>query len=439
MGASTDRVELRRGMTVDRWARKVSARSYDAAVRNFEQVGTGARPAWWRTLLYVLAAVVMSVVSAAMSRPVWDLNHDGSGGVAVLSLFAALGLPVMLCWRHRIPFTCTLVAAGASLLLPIGNGLPLLALATLIGRRRGPAVWWTTACVTLTSIWVAVADARAQPRGASFLKTIFGPQHTDPAQNASFTVVELVIVIVVGLAVSIGAGMLVRSRREAASATNAVEAERATSGQLGDELARRDERERIAREVHDAMGHRLSLLSLYAGALEANSGSDPRVVQSAHLVRQSAGEAMDDLRSLLNLLREPMGSDQPAVPLSELPKMVQESFGAGQQLSSSIFIQDADSAPAPLTRAVYRIVQELLTNARKHAPAELVVLMVEGSPAAGVSIDVHNRYVGGGDSSGSSRGLKGIRERTELLGGTMQFGLDADQFRVHVTLPWRTS
>lgn len=416
----------------------VVPQSYDAAVINYEQVGVGGRPAWWRTLLFALAAAALSLVSAAFSRPVWDLQHGGSGGLAVLGALAAIGLPVMLIWRHRIPFTCTLVAAGASLLLPIGNALPLLALATLIGRRRGPAVWWTTACVALTSTWVVLEDARAQPRGASFLKLVFGPSHGDPARDASLTVFEIITAIVLGLAISIGAGMLVRSRREAATASSAVEAERATSGQLGDELARRDERERIAREVHDAMGHRLSLLSLYAGALEANSGSDPRVVQSAHLVRQSAGEAMDDLRSLLNLLREPMGSDQPAVPLSELPKMVQESFGAGQRLSSSIFIQDADSAPAPLTRAVYRIVQELLTNARKHAPQEQVVLTVEGSPAAGVSIDVHNRYVGSGDSSGSSRGLKGIGERAQLLGGTMQYGLDGDQFRVHVTLPWRT-
>ncbi|MFT8394790.1 sensor histidine kinase [Propionibacterium sp.] len=406
---------------------------------NYERVGSDRRPVWWHTVLLVLSALVACLASASYSPPVWGMQHGSSGGMGVLAMFASLGLPFLLCWRHRWPFIITLVAAGVSVVIPIGNGLPLICLATLIGRRRGPAVWWTTVCVGLTSIWVVLADARAEPRGASFLKIVFGPQPSDQAQFAQLGVTEIFAVLVLGMGMAVGTGLLVRSRREAVTATGVAQAAQATTGQLGDELARREERERIAREVHDAMGHRLSLLSLYAGALEANSGDDPKVSESAHLVRQSAGEAMNDLRSLLNLLREPVGTDQPAVPLSDLAKVVQESFGAGQQLSSSIFIQDADSASAPLSRAVYRIVQELLTNARKHAPHEQVLLTVEGNPASGVVIDARNRYVEGGGPSGSSRGLKGIEERTHLLGGTMRYGLDGDQFRVHVTLPWRIS
>ncbi len=406
-------------------------------------VGAGGRPPWWRTAIYLPVAMFMALVSAAFSPAGWQLEHDGSNLmslIAVLGILAAFALPVLLVWRHRIPYITALVAAGTSLVLPIGNGLALVALATLIGRRRGPAVWLTTGAAALTVTWVSVADAVAQPRGASFLKQLFSPQHADLAADVDLGVAEVVILVVVSLALAIGAGLLVQWRRMVSSAESAVRAERAASGRLGDEVARRQERERIAREVHDALGHRLSLLTLHAGALEANAGVDSRVAQSARLVRESATTAMDDLRSLLTMLREPEAASQPPVPLSALASVVRESFGAGQAVSSSILIQDPDGADPALTRAVYRIVQELLTNARKHAPTEQVFLTVDGSPAEGIVIEARNRYPGGWNRGGNeSRGLTGIGERANLLGGNLRYGLDGDQFRVRVTLPWRAT
>lgn len=408
----------------------------------FEQVGPGVRPPWWRTAAFVLATAFFALTSMVFSPLSWAMQHDPSGGTVLLgglAMVVAVALPFGLIWRHRYPFLTALVPAAVSLVLPIGNALPLLGLAALIGRRRGPAVAWTAAAVALSSTWVTIADALAQPRGASFWKAWLGP--TDGRHAAAFDLapVQVGAIAALGLALAIGAGLLVRSRREAASATDAVQAERAASGRLGDEVARRQERERIAREVHDAMGHRLSLLNLHAGALEANSPDDPRVAQSARLIRESAGAAMDDLRSLLALLREPAGAEQPAVPLSELATVVQESFGAGQPLSSSIFVQDPDAADPALSRAVFRIVQEVLTNARRHAPGQQTFLTVQGSPASGVVIDARNRYVGGwGEGpAGRSRGLAGIAERAELLGGRAAYGLEGDVFRVRVELPWR--
>lgn len=286
---------------------------------------------------------------------------------------------------------------------------------------------------------MVVADAMAQPRGASLGKAFLGPPGGSYAEITHLSVTEIVIIVVVGLGLSIGSGVLVRSRREAASAHRTVAAERAVSGRLGDEVARSQERERIAREVHDAMGHRLSLLNLHAGALEANATDDPRLAQSARLVRESAGAAMDDLRSLLDVMREPVGAELPPKPLSHLAQVVHESFGAGQPVSSSIFVQDTDSVDPALTRAVYRVVQEMLTNARKHAPGQQVFLTVEAGPASGIVIDARNRYVGtpAGGAAGTSRGLVGIAERVGLLNGTALWGLDGDMFRVHVELPWR--
>ncbi|HEX2856301.1 MAG TPA: histidine kinase [Propionibacteriaceae bacterium] len=406
----------------------------------YEIVGADARPPWWRTAIYLPVVMFASLIAAVFSPAAWQLQHNGSNVmslVAVLAMAASFGLPLLLLWRHRIPFVTTLAAAATSLLLPIGTALPLVGLATLIGRRRGRAVWLTAGAVVVTTVWVTVADALAQPRGASFLKQLFSAQDADPSATIDLGPAEVIVTLVVVLGLAVGAGLLVQWRRIVSSAESAVEVERAASGRLGDEVARRRERERIAREVRDSLGHRLSLLTLHAGALEANAGGDSRVAQSAHLVRESATAAMDDLRSLLAMLREPEASAQPPVPLSALASVVHESFGAGHAVSSSILIQDPDSADPALTRAVYRIVQELLTNARKHAPHEQVFLTVDGSPAQGIVIEARNRFIGGWNGMApESRGLTGIGERAHLLGGEMRYGVDADQFGVRVALPW---
>ncbi|HHU40127.1 MAG TPA: two-component sensor histidine kinase [Propionibacterium sp.] len=413
-------------------------------VLEYELVGDGARPPWWRTLLLVLPISLLSLASVVFSPLGSAMSAENPDGATVLAAAGALTLaffgPVVLFWRHRFPFLITVVAALVAVVIPIGNLLAFGALAALIGRRRGPAVWATTALVTATSTWVVIADALAQPREASVSKTILGPPGGDPRAAIDLAPGVVVTVALVGLAVTIGAGFLIRLRRQNATVSTVAQTEREASDRLGDEAARRQERERIAREVHDAMGHRLSLLNLHAGALELNAGDDPRLQQSAHLVRQSAGEAMDDLRGLLQVLREPLGDEPPAIPLSRLPEVVRDSFGAGQVVNSSIFISEAERADPQLSRGVYRIVQEVLTNARKHAPGEPVHLTVEGDPATGVVIEARNRYVPGPVTpAGSARGLKGIAERAELLGGRLQFGLDEGNtvFRVRVELPWR--
>ena len=396
-------------------------------------------------MLLTVFAGFGSLLSLVYSPASWAMQHHQdalSTLLVMLGLMLTAGGSVALFWRHRLPFVLTIGSALASLVVPIGNTVPFVLLASLLGRRRGPAVRWTTALVALTSTWVVVADALAQPRGASLLKSTFTVPGADPSVADGASPSAVVLLVVMGLAITLGAGYLMRSLREAATARDAVVEQRATSDRLGDEAARRQERERIAREVHDAMGHRLSLLNLHAGALEANA-EDPRVAESAELVRSSATAAMEDLRSLLSVLRDPLGSEPAELPLEKLPEVLRDSSGTGQPVNSSIFIADAGRADPVLSRAVYRIVQEMLTNARRHAPGEQVTLTVEGGPAKGIVIDCRNRYAGPNSASepGSSRGLAGITERAELLGGEMLYGLDDDDrtFRVHVELPWRES
>src|SRR5699024_4582424 len=150
--------------------------------------------------------------------------------------------------------------------------------------------------------------------------------------------------------------------------------------------------------------------------LEVNAREDAQLAQSAALVRASAARSMDDLRSLLAVLRE----DPDAEPtmrepsLADLPAMIEEAVAAGAPVSSSVFLDRAETADPALARAVYRVVQELLTNARKHAPGAQVRLSVQGGPAAGITIDAQNPYLGPAAGHSSGQGLQGVAERVEL-------------------------
>lgn len=416
----------------------------------FRVVGDDARPPWWRTGLLTLVTALGSLVALILSP--WGVRFQpgripaptGLDTVLILiGMVTCIALPVSLAWRHRFPLQVLAAAAVVPLVIPVGVPCVMVATAALLGRRDGRAATLAAVGGAASILWVTVQDYLSQPRASSVLKIIFGPTGAASLEPSTVPIEAMLITLLACLVVTIGTGLLIRSRREIHAVRHEASVDREATTRLGDEVARRAERERIAREVHDAMGHRLSLLNLHAGALEANAGGDSQLAESAHLVRASAGAALDDLRSLLDVLREPLGTEPPDIPLTRLAEVIDEAFGAGQPLSSSIFIADADSADPALSRAVYRIVQEVLTNARKHAPGRQVFLQVRGSRAEGIHIDCKNAYAPAAHDGqpGSSRGLAGIGERTELLGGELTYGVDdgGRTFRVTVYLPWRDS
>lgn len=410
-------------------------------------MGDGGAPPVWRSLLYALLVCFGSLVSMAFSPVGHAATNSQNWGILVfyVTLPVVLGSCVLLFWRRTFPFPLAIGAALVPLVLPIGNTLAFITLSALVGRRKGPAVWSTVALTALTSGIVVVRDSVASPDAASLTRSLLAPDGTPPTATTPVPTAIVVLLIALGVGFSVGSGLLVRAMRLSRAATRRAQTERRISSRLGDEVARSAERERIAREVHDVMGHRLSIISLHAGVLEGAAGAadaaDPRVQQSAHLVRESAAAAVDDLHSLLDLLREPVGTEPPPLPLSQLPRVVEESVWAGQVVASSIFVEDADRADPALSRAVHRIVQEVLTNARKHAPGQSVTLSVTGSPTGGITIDATNPLSPGasGASQGRLSGLAGLSERATLLGGTLRHGIDkgGTVFHVHVDLPWR--
>lgn len=406
----------------------------------YEVVGDDRRPAVWLSIVLIAIGILGCFTSTAFCPLALRMTAQNPSGLTVLhgvaALVADMVLPVWLLWRHRQPFTITLVTAAISLVLPIGNTVPLIALACLLGRRRGAASWWATAAVTITTTIVGIVDAARSPKAASTIKTLLSPANTPDAADLTVSWFTVAAFIAAGLIISIGSGLWRRTQRATTSLTRERDVAQATNAKLGDELSRREERERIAQEIHDQLGHRLSLLSLQSGALETQLRDNPDVVKAAHEVQAGAAAAVNDLHSLLSVLTESRVT--PDLPLSKLAEVIDESFGAGQPLNSSVFIEDADRVD-PASRAVYRIVQELLTNAAKHAPGQTTTLRIRGNPRDGISIDATNGYIGGwaGGPSAHSRGLRGITERVELLGGSLHYGLDDNLFHVHVDIPWQ--
>ena len=235
--------------------------------------------------------------------------------------------------------------------------------------------------------------------------------------------------------VVLGWGLFVRARREL------VRSLRAQGDRAADE-ARAAERRRIAREMHDVLAHRLSLLSVHAGALEFHPDAPAEeVAETAGVIRQSAKTALEELRSVIGVLREDGGESltQPPQPtLADLAALVEESRAAGMRVTARIELGDA-APPAAVGRTAYRIAQEGLTNARKHAPGAAVTLTVR-APDGDLQVEVRSlapvAVAAAAPPPGAGTGLIGLAERVSLAGGTLEHGVDPDgAFVLRASLP----
>lgn len=217
-----------------------------------------------------------------------------------------------------------------------------------------------------------------------------------------------------------------------AAARRALRASWRDHERMVERQARSDERERIAAEMHDVLAHKVSLIALHAGALEVTAAqSEPRLSEGAALIRVTAREALQELRQVLGMLRTDL---DPGAAHADLAALVQASVQAGQPVE----LRDgAGPLPPALARVVYRIAQEGLTNAHKHAPHAPTTVTVERE-GRGVVVSIHNG-VGRrpADLPGSGSGLIGLAERVQLLGGTLDSGPEpGGGWRLRAELPW---
>jgi signal transduction histidine kinase len=328
---------------------------------------------------------------------------------------------VSLWWRRRWPLGVALACLLLCTFSISATAAGLLALFSLaVHRPFRPAL-------LVAALWIPSA----------FAFGVFSPT-TDALP---------VVLVVTPLALAATAwGMFVRARSQLLL-TLRERALRAEADQhLHEDRARMAERARIAREMHDVLAHRISLLALHAGGLEVRPDLPPAEVrETAELLRSTARQALEELRSVIGVLREDPGDEQappaPQPKLSDIRRLVEQTRRAGTKIDFEMQVENPDAVPSALGRDAYRIVQEALTNIGKHASDAVARVSVTGAPDGTLHISVRNRqpvHVATGPAlPGSGAGLLGLQERVALTGGTLVHGPDGSgDFVVEAELQW---
>lgn len=357
-----------------------------------------------------LGLVMLAVVVFGEPLPGWWIARDLATGAVTLWLVSL---------RGRWPLAVALVATAATAWSAAAIGPALVALAFLGERRR----WREFVPTGVMFVVAAQVNRFLLPGGSTWW--------------ASAALSGLAVVAAVSLGAYLG------SRRDLLAALRAQvrAAEEAAASRA--EQARAEERTRIAREMHDVVAHRISTVALHAGVLTMRPDLDPQQrADTAEVIRDNAQRALTELRDVLRVLRAPDAAiaEPPQPSLSDLDDLIGQRRRAGMAIDLSI-----DPAtpivhlPGATGRHAYRIVQEALTNAAKHAPGATATVTISGAPGTGLRLKVENTAATTTveATAGSGLGLVGMAERVNVLGGTFSHGATPqDGYRVEVELPW---
>jgi signal transduction histidine kinase len=377
-----------------------------------------------------LSFVVLDMAVTLTGGSWWPAQPDGLAWV----LLVALGLTdLSLVARRRAPIAVVGVFATFTLAVTLLIS-PLHAL-----QPANPAnLWGPLGAIVASYAPVRLADNRRRAIAAFAAIAVLAIITARPWQASAVVITVGVLRIMLGPLVA----MYVVTRRRLVKALT-ERAERAEREQhLLAEQARAEERGRLAGEMHDVVTHRVSLMVLQAGALRVTAPDEP-TRRAAEELRAAGCRALDELRDLVGILRTtPDGGQalEEAYPsTAELAALAADSTAVGLPTE---LVEDGDPrlASPVVGRTVYRIAQEALTNAHKHAPGAQVTVRVRYDQAD-VRLEVRNtpptRPMDAGlIGTGSGVGLASLRRRVELVGGTLRAGPTPDGgFCVEATLP----
>jgi signal transduction histidine kinase len=294
------------------------------------------------------------------------------------------------------------------------------------------AVGGTVSAVLLVAVPLALALLLVRSPSLAPAIADLGLGGLDTGGALTLTVVGVLLLVGVGYAV---AGLGALAAVMAPVLLGPSPSERIAA--LEADARRLAERNRLARELHDSVGHALTVTVLQASAAGAVLDRDAEFVRRALAAIEDTGRAaMDDLDHVLGVLREDAaGRPAPRRTLTDLSRLVDEVRATDRPVTLSTDGAVGD-VPAALSREGYRLAQEGLTNALRHAGSAPVAVSVVVSADA-LTIDVANALPAEGTpaATGSGVGLAGMRERVTLLGGRLTVGPDGDQWRVRAELP----
>lgn len=362
----------------------------------------------------------------ALSALFWSLVGPGQlrHSPLLLALDVGLGVASYVVVRHRrshplaVALSLNVVAAASG----IAGGPAALAAVSLATRR----IVRELLLLALTIFAASTAFYLLMPFGpATDLSTIL-------LSNLFFTAGQL------------GWGLYIGSRRELvwtlhrrAERAEAERDERIRNARIGERAA-------IAREMHDVLAHRISQVSLQAGALGYRRDLDEQQLRSGiDQIQASANAALDDLRDVLGVLREQDRLDalhRPQPTFGDVHRLILEARQAGAAIAYADRLPPEPTFCGQVGRTLYRIVQEGITNARKHAPHELLSICVSGDPDHGIDLELRNTLAAvtrAASPPGAGLGLVGLHERVLLRGGRLDVGVVDREHVLHAWLPWR--
>ena len=357
--------------------------------------------------LLVVALTVLQLVDA------------GPAGLAGWEFAGALLACAALVWRRAAPVPVLLVAFAAFAGSTVADG----ALSTAF-VPFAVAVYTAVSRAGQLPVAFVIGALSVVATGAALVFGL-GRSASDPVVVSAEVWVALVAAV--GVAVSLYRRALDQERaraREAEATRDAVASRRVA-----------EERLRIARELHDAVGHHVAVMNVQAGVAEALLATKPaQAAVALGRVQEAGARVLEELPVMLRVLRTADDDDtRPGVSLADLDELVALAREAGLEVELHREGPAPDlSAAADL--AAYRIVQEALTNARRYGNGGVTVAVA--TTASGLTLEIRNR-LGTAASGGSGFGLVGMRERATTAGGTVDAGPLGDEFVVRAVLPLR--
>ncbi|WP_182281505.1 sensor histidine kinase [Bifidobacterium pseudocatenulatum] len=397
-----------------------------------------------------------------------------------LILLARNSYPQAVFWT-----ACLLVVA-----LPYDSLIALMALTSLLARRQGTKVTLRSVlAAATTTIWSQVRDA-LHPAEASIWHAIFSKPYTGVRYGNTMVmlvdertiIASAVVVALIAVAIATLAGLHIRSRALARVAEAKAQSANEQVSRLRTTLDNQQLADAIAAEAHDTLAHSLSLLALNASALQAESrklkaeaeqlgnanvaGMAGKIAGTTEDIRRQASGALDEAHSVIDMLRHPedarlqlaandaeasltrdsllqlaANDAEASLTRDSLLQLIGDARAANMRIDTWIDVQQLGQLDESIGVIAYHVVQEGLTNVRRHAPGAPVSLQVDANPPQGVHVHVSNPTTPQSPShmadTRKGAGLPGLAKRIQQAGGTCQYGFDQHNvFHLDVRLPW---
>ena len=380
-----------------------------------------------------------------------------------LILLARNSYPQAVFWT-----ACLLVVA-----LPYDSLIALMALTSLLARRQGTKVTLRSVlAAATTTIWSQVRDA-LHPAEASIWHAIFSKPYTGVRYGNTMVmlvdertiIASAVVVALIAVAIATLSGLHIRSRALARVAEAKAQSANEQVSRLRTTLDNQQLADAIAAEAHDTLAHSLSLLALNASALQAESrklkaeaeqlgnanvaGMAGKIAGTTEDIRRQASGALDEAHSVIDMLRHPedarlqlaANDAEASLTRDSLLQLIGDARAANMRIDTWIDVQQLGQLDESIGVIAYHVVQEGLTNVRRHAPGAPVSLQVDATPPQGVHVHVSNPTMPQSPShmadTRKGAGLPGLAKRIQQAGGTCQYGFDQHNvFHLDVRLPW---